>query len=151
MTKKIKNYILSIVVIVLLVFGSVVFIDNVFKDISQSHIDANIPTEQEFDEFLTRDIDSYFEEIHKKEISVKFELLREGPTQSGVAYPKYYAWVTIYDGEQEIEQGAVRVAAISKNSFDVTDYISLNQIRHDVNILAYVFPKSVCDRIKKKL
>lgn len=52
-----------------------------------------------------------------------YELLRNGPTQSGVAYPKFYLWLRATNTEKTVIEGAVRVAAIEKKRFDVTNFI----------------------------
>ena len=60
--------------------------------------------------------------------SVRYELLRKEPTQSGVAYPKYYAWVTMDTSAGPVE-GAVRLAAVDRERFEVTDFCSSSDIR----------------------
>src|SRR5213078_4351122 len=82
------------------------------ESIAESHIRANLPDKKNFDKFLKRDLEQYFKDSLQKTVHVEYELLRKGPTQTGIAYPKFYAWVTIRDGEKVIDQGAVRVAAI---------------------------------------
>ena len=94
------------------------------ETIAESHIRANVPDDKDFDKFLKRDLETYFKGLKGKSVTVQFDLLRKGPTQSGVAYPKFYAWVTIRDHDGVLEEGAVRVAAVEKKQFDVTDYIN---------------------------
>src|SRR5690242_21832060 len=60
-----------------------------------SHIEAHVPSEREFDAFLTRDLEHYFTTKEKKNVTVTYELLRDMPTQTGIAYPKFYAWVIV--------------------------------------------------------
>ncbi len=64
--------------------------------IEQSHIDGNVPAPKDFQSFLIRDLQKHFSSLLKKKVRVEYELLRDGPTQVGIAYPKYYAWVKIY-------------------------------------------------------
>ena len=93
-------------------------------DVQLSHIEANVPEEKLFAAFLKRDLVSYFQSAgFPAARSARFELLRDAPTQSGVAYPKYYAWAQAYEGPQLVAEGAVRVAAIARTHFEVTDFI----------------------------
>jgi hypothetical protein len=122
------------------------------RDIQASHIQANVPAEADFATFLRRDLAAYFAKDRKgKSIKVDYELLRDGPTQSGISYPKYYAWVRINGGKSDQDRGAVRVAAIERKRFDVTSFASERDIRADPGALALVFPGAVCESIKSRL
>ena len=121
------------------------------ESIAESHIRANVPDEKNFDKFLKRDLEQYFKETLQKTVTVEVELLRKGPTQTGIAYPKFYAWVTIRDGGKLIDQGAVRVAAVEKKHFDVTDFVSEADIKDAPLILDRIFPKLVADKIRERL
>src|SRR5438094_2630353 len=121
------------------------------ESIAESHIRANVPDEKDFDKFLKRDLEQYFKDTLQKTVTVEFELLRKGPTQTGIAYPKFYAWVTIRDGGKLIDQGAVRVAAVEKKHFDVTDFVSEADIKDAPLILDRIFPKLVADKIRERL
>ena len=100
------------------------------QDIQRSHIEANVPGPGEFEKLLKRDLASYFAQARKKKnLPVEFELLRDGPTQSGVSYPKFYAWVRIAGGKSPEDRGAVRLAAIEKKRFEVTVSCSSNSQR----------------------
>lgn len=124
----------------------------VMQDIQQSHIEANVPARADFERFLRRDLAAYFAQVRKKKnLTVEFELLRDGPTQSGVSYPKFYAWVRVAGGRSSNDRGAVRLAAIEKKRFDVTDFVSEEVIRHDPEGIYRLFPAQVCERIKAKL
>jgi hypothetical protein len=114
--------------------------------VRRSHISANEPPRREFDAMLTRDLTAYFSRASGGEVRVEWELLRRGATQFGVGYPTYYAWVSIYDGEARIGQGAVWVAAIEQTRFDVRDYVSAEVIRATPERLQRSFPADV--RIK---
>jgi len=50
-------------------------------------------------------------------------MLRDGPTQSGVSYPKFYLWVRVAGGKSVDDRGAVRVVAVKRKRFDVTDFM----------------------------
>src|SRR5262249_39636124 len=82
---------------------------------------------------------------------IEFEMLREGPTQSGVSYPKFYVWVRIAGGRSIDDRGAVRVAAIDRERFDVTDFLSERAILTEPTRRYRIFPESVCVRIEQKL
>jgi hypothetical protein len=80
---------------------------------------------------------------------VKFELLRKEPTQFGVSYPKFYAWVWIMKNKSILNQGAVRLAAVDKKYFDVTDFISSDSILKSSFNIEEVFPSLLCDKIRQ--
>src|SRR6058998_2120737 len=80
--------------------------------VAQSHIDANVPRNDDFDNFLKRDLAKYFSANNGQVTSVEYELLRDSPTQTGISYPKFYAWVRIVRNARDKEEGAVRLAAI---------------------------------------
>ena len=152
-----KIVLAALVLIIVLIISILVYVRNIYyqaqvvSDIATSHIQANVPDNDDFDKFLTRDLETYFKGIYKKDILVKYEYLREGATQTGIAYPKYYLWVTISDSNQTIDEGAARVAAIDKQRFDVTDYLSHSDIKTEVDKIYSIFPKPVCEKIKEKL
>src|SRR3569833_407194 len=100
-----------------------------FSDLAQSHIEANIPKNSDFDKFFRRDLTSYFAPSLGAGIRVEYELLRPGPTQTGISYPKYYAWVRIVSGDRSVQEGAGRVAALEETHFEVADFLSAEQIR----------------------
>jgi hypothetical protein len=111
-----------------------------FGDLAQSHIEANVPKKSDFDRFFRRDLTSYFAQTFGAAIRVEYELLRRGPTQSGTSYPKYYAWVRIVSPGGATREGAVRVAAIEETHFEVTDFLTSDQIRTNSGSVATIFP-----------
>ncbi len=119
--------------------------------VQQSHINANVPNASEFDRLLGRDLTAYFEQEFGTGVRVKWELLRQGPTQSGAAYPKYYAWVTIHKAGSLLVEGAVRVAAVDKERFEVTNFLSSAAIKQEPAAILSVFPGSVCKSIESRL
>jgi len=122
------------------------------RDIQASHIEANVPAPADFEPFLRRDLTAYFsKERHLKNVKVEYELLRDGPTQSGVSYPKYYIWLRINGGKSADDRGAARVTAIERKGFEVTMFASEREIRTHVAALKLVFPGPVCERIETKL
>jgi hypothetical protein len=124
----------------------------VIRDIQASHIVANVPSPADFEPFLRRDLKAYFaNERHLKNVKVEFELLRDGPTQTGVSYPKYYIWVRINGGKSAADRGAACVSAVDRKGFDVTIFASEREIRANVPALKFVFPGPVCEKIEAKL
>jgi len=111
------------------------------------HIEANVPEQSTFKPFLVRDLNSYFTTALKKPIRVEYDLLRKGPTQTGIAYPKFYAWVRVFDGNKLVEEGAVRVAACDKEVFQVTDFVSKEQVQKDPEMIRTIFPSMLCSAI----
>jgi len=105
-----------------------------------SHINADVPAQSLFDPALRRDLLAYFGGER-----VEYTLLRAGPTQSGTAHPKYYAWVKIA-GRGE---GAVRLAAVGGNHFEVTDFVSLTEVRERPSRLNGVFPEALMSEIQR--
>ncbi|HEY4370062.1 MAG TPA: hypothetical protein VGN07_22715 [Steroidobacteraceae bacterium] len=116
----------------------------VLSDIQRSHIEGNVPVSKDFDSFLHRDVAAYFRSAIKIENpTIEIELLRNGPTQSGVAYPKYYAWVVVKAENREVAEGALRVAAIDEARFEVTDFLSKSSIRSSPASVSAAFPASL--------
>ncbi len=118
-------------------------------EVSKSHVKGNAPTQSKFDKILKRDLTSYFQKSKGKGITVNYKYLRQGATQSGVSYPKYYLWVSVYRRKKLIDAGAVRVAALDQTYFDVTDYLSKAQIRKNPKQIDSVFPQPVCVKIRQ--
>ena len=118
--------------------------------IAQSHLDANIPEEPDFDSFLKRDLMQYFANNGKAIAKVKYELLRDQPTQTGIAYPKYYAWVRVSTSEGNVSQGAARIAAIEKGRFEITDFLDKERIAAAPKIIEAVFPGALREKILEK-
>lgn len=118
--------------------------------VTQSHIDGNVPEQRDFNHFLQRDLDSYFKSNVNKPVSVSWDLLRHGATQTGISYPKFYAWVKVTHEKKLIDEGAVRLEAINKQAFEVTHFISVSQMRKDPSSIRDVFPAALCDGIQKR-
>jgi hypothetical protein len=139
------------VVVLLLALASQSPDFSVLQDIQRSHIESNVPPSAEFNRILQWDLDSYVTKMRGKTARVEYEMLRDGPTQSGTAYPKFYVWVRVFEGASVVDQGAVRVAAIERREFQVTDFLSERAIRTDPKAIYRVFPTPVCERINSKL
>ena len=118
--------------------------------IAESHIRGNVPERADFGPFMERDLGAYFGNLASKPVRVTYELLRDGPTQTGVGYPKFYLWVTVNEGSRTAQSGAVRVAAIEKKRFEVTHFLSVAEIRTNPEAVYTVFPRPVGDKIRAK-
>jgi hypothetical protein len=118
-----------------------------------SHIGENVPDPAQFATILARDLDGYFSRELASQVVVKFQLLRDGPTQSGVAFPKFYAWVTVssLQSGQKIAEGAVRLSAENKASLSVTDFIPADDIKKRPDDLKRLFPSDVMVKIDNHL
>ena len=57
----------------------------ILRDVQRSHIEGNVPPPGDFDRLLARDLAAYFALPGQPEPRVEYELLRDGPTQSGVS------------------------------------------------------------------
>jgi hypothetical protein len=157
-----KNLIVGSVVLAVLVLGVLFYghkrsenlssEEKVFKSIADSHVQGNVPDQDNFDIFIKRDLQTYFDSYYKTSSStIEYELLRQGPTQTGMAFPKYYLWVKVLKNDKDFGQGAVRVAAVDKSEFRVTDYLTKENIDSNIEQIYQVFPSDVCEKIKTKL
>lgn len=117
-------------------------------DIQRSHIEANVPPTEVFDSYLRRDLLAHFKQsLEQATTLVDFVALRNAPTQSGIAYPKFYLWVKVYAGAAAREEGAVRVAAVERTHFEITDYLSKSSIQSNPDAVGKVFPAALVPAI----
>jgi len=117
-------------------------------DIQRSHIEANVPPPGAFERLLVRDLKAYFGRSTGKPISaVKYITLRNAPTQSGVGYPKYYLWLKVFCGSELCAEGAVRVACIERERFEVTEFLSRDALIAAPEVAGQVFPAALLARI----
>lgn len=121
------------------------------SEVAASHINSNVPAKPNFDRFLKRDLTAYFTRSTGRKVAVDYAFLREGPTQTGVSYPKYYLWVKIRIGKNVIEEGAVRVAAIDQKQFEITHYLSKAAMKKNPEQINEIFPLPVGDKIQQML
>jgi hypothetical protein len=116
------------------------------NSIAESHIEGNVPASQNFDTYMKRDLASSLCE-GASDCRVEYSLLRDGPTQTGIAYPKFYVWVICYQQDRVLKQGAVRVAAVDKQGFHVTDFLSREQILESPQQVGSIFPAPLVSKI----
>ena len=107
----------------ILVLGLLSCQDAVVEDIQSSHIAANVPSRADFGRLLTQALGRYFNPDRRPYVGIGHQLLREEPTQSGVAYPKFYVWVRVFNKGLVERQGAVRLEAIERREFRITDFV----------------------------
>ena len=117
-------------------------------NLQQSHMEGNVPPQESFAECLNRDLLAFFRaEAASTATSVHFHLLRSGPTQSGVSFPKFYAWVKVFSGSTVLQEGAVRVAAVNRTHFEVTTFLSAQQVNAKPSLVSVVFPSALVSAI----
>jgi hypothetical protein len=119
------------------------------EDIAASHIEANVPNRNVFDAYMKRDLESYFCK-GTDDCRAEYSLLREEPTQTGIAYPKYYVWAKCFHGDKLFTQGAARLAAIDKETFQITNFLSREEIRASPRQVSSVFPAPLVEEILKR-
>jgi hypothetical protein len=101
------------------------------------------------DSIIRRDLTAYFTRRAGTATRVSYEYLRNGPTVTGIAYPKFYVWVRAdpLGGGSGVE-GPARIALID-SSAEVTHFFS-----HDSGTVAppeldAVFPASVAASLRR--
>lgn len=122
----------------------------IVPSVQQSHIAGNAPGEESFDALLSRDLVAYFASRGLTDPEIGYELLRRGPTQSGVAFPKFYLWVSATSAQGDVMTGAVRVAAIDRVRFEITDFVARADILANPDGLASIFPAALLPAIRAK-
>jgi len=126
--------------------------DDPMATLRQGHINANVPDQKDFDRILNRDITKYVTDKADKDITVKVELLRDGPSQSGVALPKYYIWIEKRNAKGVLmEEAAARIAAVNRDHFDVIQYYDRKRLETETDLVSKVFPQDVYAKIVTKL
>ena len=117
--------------------------------LANSHIEANAPKGELFDKYLQRDLTAYFCN-DAKDCRVEFDYLRNGATQSGASYPKYYLWAKCFVKAQLKTEGAVRIEAVDQKSFHVTDFLPAKEIAASPNRVVSVFPAALVDKVLER-
>jgi hypothetical protein len=110
-----------------------------------SHAGANEPPSREFDADLRRDLRSYFQGS-----AVAYELLRNEPAKRGIAHPNYYAWVRATAPDGAVREGAVRLTAVDRTHFEVSDFVTVDAIRANPDALEQIFPAPLCPGIRDR-
>ncbi len=148
-----KSRYLLLIVGGVIVLGIVLFLavpQIVVAKIRGSHIESNAPSTSDFDAILARDLAAWFARRQGRPAVARFELLRRGPTQSGAAYPKYYVWVEVDTASASAVRGAVRVAAVERDRFEVLQFLSAEDIRERPDAMQSVFPAALIPEISRR-
>ena len=117
-------------------------------DVQRSYIEANLPPPEVIESFLRRDLLAYFNRAGgQTATAAEFLPLRNAPTQSGTSYPKFYVWVKIYAGTTLQHEGAVRVAAVERTHFDITDFLSKSSIQANPVEVEGIFPAALVSAV----
>lgn len=115
-----------------------------------SHAAGAVEQRNRLQEPLADGIAVYARQTLGRAVTVEFESLRDAPTQSGIAYPKFYVWARLFEDTKLVPEGAMRVAAINDDRFQVTDYVTAAQIVSEPEQLARIFPAELLGRLKAK-
>ncbi|MFO1457762.1 MAG: hypothetical protein U1G08_00015 [Verrucomicrobiota bacterium] len=119
-------------------------------EVAVGHVAANDPGTHVFRAFLIRDLTAYLKPIHGDKLALDYELLRDGPTQSGLAYPKYYLWLNATNDAGMVMEGVARVAAVDQKGFRVTDFVSRSDVISHPESLTRIFPQALIEKIQAK-
>lgn len=95
-------------------------------------------------EDLEQPISEYFGELTTIEA---FEFLRQGPTVTGISFPKYYLWVEGVRGGRDFA-GAIRVAD-QNGSLVVTHFMGPTEVQGYPHRVRDVFPSVLIGRIEQ--
>lgn len=148
----VRSVFVLIVILAASVLAAQAQADDLMAQIRESHINANVPDKKDFDAILKRDLTKYVIDPGERGISVSAELLRDAPTQSGVAFPKFYCWITKTNSKGVvIEEAAARIAAVAKTHFDVIQYFERKRILAEPDLMVNTFPRDVYEKILKKV
>lgn len=124
--------------------------ETLVRESQNSHIAGNVPPKEDFDRLFGRDLTAYFCSAQSSDCTVQYEMLRNGPTQSGIAFPKFYVWVRVSGSNAVVQQGAARLAAIERERFEVTDFVGRAEIKRDPTQLQIIFPAALVSTIEEK-
>ena len=108
-----------------------------------------MPDAKVFGPLMERNLRACFEKTlgATDKIHVQYLLLRDGPTQTGISYPKFYVWARILSGNRILTEGAVRLAAVDGAQFNVTDFLGKDQIAAEPEKVKSVFPSALNEKI----
>jgi hypothetical protein len=124
--------------------------EQTLRDAEASHIAGNVVSPARFDRALQRDLRAYFRRRGIANAVVRYALLRQGPTQTGIAYPKYYLWAWVWSGPNPAQSGAVRVAAVERQSFEVTDFVDRQAVLSNPDRRQSIFPAALVEAIRMR-
>src|SRR5262249_11046300 len=114
-----------------------------------THVSANVPGRDHFDALMRRDLAGYFASPDSTPMTLDYDLLRRGFTQTGIAYPKYYAWVRVRSADTTF-QGAVRIAAVDQERFEVRQFMTSDEILADPERVRQTFPEALSQELVRR-
>ena len=117
------------------------------QSLAESHIQGNVPADKDFLPFLQRDLNVHFGGQAGTPAVQRVEMLREGPTQSGLSYPKFYLWIVLLDGREAV----VAVAAIDRKRFQVDQVFFAAEIATNQEVMNGKLPPPVAAAALKRL
>lgn len=99
---------------------------------------------------LAQELATYLEPGFGDNLTVEYELLRDIPTQVGVAVPKYYVWLIATEGDTILVEGVARVAAEDAETFTVLNFVSQQSILENPDQLDSIFPAALIPAIETR-
>ena len=111
--------------------------------------EPDIPPPAVSDAQLRGDLQKYFSSRRPALTVIGYDLLRPGPTITGIAYPKYYLWVRLRGANSSLIEVAVRVAAINQ-AFEITNVVDAEGIRSGKEAPGAVFPTALVPEIERR-
>lgn len=136
-------------VLLLAILPSGCSVSQIPGDIAATHIEANVSQGKLFDEYMKRDLAAHL--CSGADCHVEYEMLRNGATQTGIAYAKFYVWVRGFQHGKEFTRGAARVAAIDREQFHVTDFLSREDILRSPEQVGNIFPAPLVTNILERV
>jgi hypothetical protein len=116
-------------------------------EIARSQVDANVPSQTEFRAVMLRGLRAGLEATYGTIAGLDYELLRQVPTQVGIGYPKFYVWLRFDRPGSVAVAGAARVAAIDREHFELTHFLSAVDIVRTPESAAQIFPAALLQKI----
>ncbi|CAN5320719.1 hypothetical protein BH11CYA1_BH11CYA1_44890 [soil metagenome] len=112
---------------------------------SADDLSANIVPSEHFNEFLVRDLRSYFNLPARSPKSVGQEFIKgnEDAVKSSNGLPRYYLWVFVYEGNKVVSEGFAEVDSVSKTRFTVRTFISKDAIKKDPRAIEEAYGTSL--------
>jgi hypothetical protein len=99
---------------------------------------------------LAEALNNYLAPSLGADLRVEYALLRDIPTQVGVAVPKYYVWFVARQQGQVVAEGAARIAALSDDEFTILNLVSRSDILDDPAQLERIFPTALVPDIERR-
>lgn len=122
----------------------------IMRALSASHLGDHVPLPAQFDPIVRRDLRSHFSRQFHGDVTVQYVLLDKSPSQSGVSYPHFYAWVDVYQGRTVQFSGAVRLNAVNRKQFVVNGQQDAASILVNKLETESLFPKSLWSKIRTR-